>query len=361
MKIGIIGAGAIGKKHADAIRAAGDEVAWVVDTNTELGEALAAEHDAQHSLAADPLWADDSVDAVIVGVPNWLHAPLAIESLRAGKDVLVEKPMALNLAECEQIAAVVDETQRLLQIGFVHRFTSVAVKSKEIIDAGKLGDIYYAQALLHLRRGVPGLGRWFTDKKLSGGGTLIDVGVHLIDLSLHLLGFPEVREVTGQTFSNFGVRMGDYHFEEMWSGPPNLEGKCDVEDAAHALVRFANGTVLDLHVAWAGNYPSKFLPTSCVTLCGTEAGLSFELFGSEVQLTSEQAGKVVDETLAVEENDFFLDQYLDFKTAVASRQVRQANPQQACVTQSIVDAIYRSSQLGQNVDLTTQPADAAAS
>ncbi|MEM8945672.1 MAG: Gfo/Idh/MocA family oxidoreductase [Planctomycetota bacterium] len=343
MKLGIIGGGAVGRKHAEAIRAAEDEIAYVVDINAEAGALLADEFDAVYSATPDQLWADESVAAVVIAVPNFMHKPIAIAALNAGKDVLVEKPLALNSTECEEIGTVVDATGQLLQVGFVHRYTGVGKQAKSLIDAGALGEVYFAQAVLFLRRGVPGLGRWFTNRDLSGGGTLIDVGVHLIDLSLYLLDFPEVAEVHGQTFSNFGARMEGYAYEEMWSGPPDLTGVCNVEDAAHALVRFSSGAVLDLHVAWAGNYPNKFMPTSCVTVCGPEGGLAFELFGKEVQLTKQQAGKVVDESLAVADNDFFLDQYLDFRSCIESRILRQAGHRQASITQGIVDAVYRCS------------------
>ena len=343
MKLGVIGGGAVGKKHADAIRAAGDEVAYVVDVKAATGHEFAQAYDARFCESPEPLWEDPSVDAVVIAVPNFLHKTIAIDALRAGKDVLIEKPLALNRQECEQIGNVVDETARVLQVGFVHRYTGVGKEAKRLIDTGSLGEIYYAQALLCLRRGVPGLGRWFTNRQLSGGGCLIDVGVHLIDLALYLLDFPEVHDLRGQTFGNFGVRMGDYSYEEMWSGPPDLGGICDVEDAVQAWIRFANGAVLDLHVAWAGNYPNKWMPTSCVTLCGTQAGIAFELFGSEVQQTREQNGQVVDQTFPVVDSDFFLEQYLDFRNSVQSRIVRQADHRQAGRTQEIVDAIYRCS------------------
>ena len=275
---------------------------------------------------------------------------MTIAAMQAGKDVLIEKPLALNSEECRQISVIADATSRYIQVGFVHRYTGVAKTAKRLVDRGDLGKTYYAQAFLFLRRGVPGLGRWFTNKEFSGGGTLIDVGVHLIDLSMHLLDFPEVSEVTGQIFKNFGVRMEGYNYEEMWAGPPDLAGKCDVEDAVQAMVRFSDGSVLDLHVAWAGNYPNKLMPSSCVTLCGDKAGLAFELFGGEVQRTYEQDGIVQDETIDVAESDFFLEQYLDFKRNVTSRAANHAaDHRQASVTQGIVDAIYRSSQQEQAV------------
>ena len=199
-----------------------------------------------------------------------------------------------------------DATRQVLQIGFVHRYTGVGKLAKQISASGKLGEIYSAKANLFLRRNVPGLGKWFTTKELSGGGALIDVGVHLVDLACHIMDFPEVESVVGQTFETFGRRMQDYHYENMWAGPPNLTGICDVEDAAQALVRFTNGATLELHVAWAGNYPSRFFPDSVMGFFGDQGGIAFELFGSEVQFTSEHDGKLADELLAVEDARFFL-------------------------------------------------------
>ncbi|TWU23656.1 Gfo/Idh/MocA family protein [Bythopirellula polymerisocia] len=343
MKIGIIGAGTIGQKHAAAAKLAGAEIIWVVDANESAGQALAQEYQAKYSATTDELWSDESVAAVVIGVPNFLHQSLAIEALEARKDVLLEKPMALSLEECQQIAQVADATGRVLQIGFVHRYTGVGKLAKQIASSGKLGEIYSAKANLYLRRNVPGLGKWFTTKELSGGGALIDVGVHLIDLSCHIMDFPEVESVAAQTFENFGRRMEAYQYENMWAGPPNLAGICDVEDAAQALIRFTNGSTLELHVAWAGNYPRSFFPDSVMGFFGDQGGIAFELFGSEVQFTSEHEGKVADESLAVEDGDFFLDQFRDFQRSVETRIVRGADHKQACSVQAIVDAIYSSS------------------
>ncbi len=344
MRIGIIGAGTIGQKHAAAARQAGTEIAWVIDSNESVGRALALEYQATHSKQVSQIWNDDSVSAVVIGVPNYLHRTLAIEAMKAGKDVLLEKPMALSHEECQQIAQVAEETGRVLQVGFVHRYTGVGKLARQLSARGKLGDIYSAKANLFFRRNVPGLGKWFTTKEFSGGGALIDVGVHLLDLACYIMGFPKVESIVGQTFSNFGRRMETYYYENMWAGPPDLGGTCDVEDAAQALIRFTNGATLELHVAWAGNYPSKFFPDSVMGFFGDQGGMAFELFGSEVQFTSEHVGKLVDEKLAAEDVDFFLEQYIDFQRSVESRVVQGADIKQASAVQAIVDGIYASSQ-----------------
>ena len=277
---------------------------------------FAQEFNATYAADAEPLWADSTVQAAVIAVPNSLHLALTLAALRSGKDVLLEKPMAMNLQECEEIGQCVEATGQVLQVGFVHRYTEVGKYAKRLAKEGELGDIYLTQAFLMLQRNIPGLGKWFTDRELSGGGALIDVGVHLIDLAMHVLDFPPVELVAGQTFANFGVRMADYRYDEMWSGPPDLSGKCNVEDAAQAFIRFQDGSVLDLHVAWAGNYSHGKVPASLMSFTGTKGAASFELFGGECCQTSEQNGALVEQTIALEDNDFFYEQMLDFSNSV---------------------------------------------
>jgi len=343
MKIGIIGAGAIGKKHAEAAHKSGAQVGWVVDVSLSRAQELAAIYGAESGVALEDVLADPSTNAVAIGIPNWLHKSVAIDSMTAGKDVLLEKPMAMTVRECEQIAEVAEATERVLQIGFVHRYTGVGLAAKEIVDRGEVGEIYHAKANLFARRGVPGLGNWFTTKELAGGGALIDVGVHLIDLAMHIMDFPAVEQVLGQTYHNFGYRMQEYCFETMWGGPPNYEGICDVEDLAHALIRLENGATIDLHVAWAGNYPSKMFPQSLMAFTGEHSGIAFELFGTEVHQCVQEAGRLVDRVIPVEDEDFFLLQMKDFMESVRSRQVLGANAEQGKRVQAIVESVYQSS------------------
>lgn len=349
MKIGIVGAGAIGKKHAEAAVKAGAEVGWIVDINPELGRELANEYDAKYEESPEKLWDDSSTPAVVIGVPNWLHKPFTVAALSAGKDVLLEKPMALNVHECQSIAEIAEAHQRVLQIGFAHRYTGVGRVAHSLMQDGTIGQAYHARANLFLRRGVPGLGKWFTTKEFSGGGALIDVGVHLIDLSLFLLGFPEPIQVLGQTYENFGRRMKEYDYENMWSGPPNYDGVCNVEDAAEALIKFSNGATLELHVAWAGNYPSQLMPVSQVALLGDKGGLAFELFGAEVYLTQQEKGKLVDSTLPIVDDEFLLRQFQDFLKGIQHREVLGANPRQATIVQTLVESIYESSRISEPV------------
>ena len=341
--LAIIGAGAIGIKHAEAARQVGAGLKWIVDADAARAEKLAAEYGTEATAEVEAVWRDPAVHAVVIGVPNAFHMPLAVAALEAGKDVLLEKPMALCAAECDQINRAAAANDRVLQIAFVHRYTGVGRAAKRIAQEGDLGEIYHAKAHLYLRRGIPGLGRWFTDRSIAGGGALVDVGVHLIDLALHVTDFPVVKSVHGKTYGRFGCRMEDYVYEQMWAGPPRYEGIFDVEDSAHALIEFESGATLDLNVAWAGNFPSKALPTSLMGFFGDEGGMTFELFGSSITQTREESGQVVDVDSAVAETDPFAEQMADFVGSVATRSVTGATGAQGRQVQAVVDAIYEAS------------------
>ena len=342
-QIGIIGAGAIGQKHAEAACDAGASVRWIADTNLARAAELAEKFGGAACDDVAAVLSDAAVDAVVIGVPNRLHHPLAIAALEAGKDLLLEKPMALSADQCEEINDVAARCGRIVQIGFVHRYTAVGRLARQVVGEGRLGHIYHAKAHLHIRRGVPGLGKWFTTKSDAGGGALIDVGVHLIDLALSPLGYPEVADVSGQVHSTFGRRMKDYVYENMWAGPPDWNGVCDVEDAAHAFVRFRNGATLELDVAWAGNFPETSIPSSLMGFFGEAGGMTFELFGDYATLTTERDGTLVDERLEAPSAEPFRDQFADFLQSIETREVKGANGCQGEVVQRIVDEIYLNS------------------
>src|SRR5690606_32704925 len=130
------------------------------------------------------LLADDEIDAVSVALPNAMHAPVAIAAMEAGKHVLCEKPMAMSVREAEEMAEVARRTGRTFMMHFNFRFTDEVRWLQRYIAGGNLGRIYYARTGWLRRRGIPGLGGWFTTKALSGGGPLIDLGVHRLDLTL---------------------------------------------------------------------------------------------------------------------------------------------------------------------------------
>jgi len=205
------------------------------------------------------------IDAVSVCVPNSLHAPVATAAFAAGKHVLCEKPLAATVAEGEAIVQAARRARRKLMVSFNYRFRGDSQTLKRHIDAGGLGEVYYVKAGWLRRSGIPGIGSWFTCQAQAGGGPLIDLGVHVLDLALWFLGYPRVVAVSGATYAKFGPRGKGF-----WGGdeapsrltyrnggrdgasrfPPGTAG-CDVEDLATAFVRLAGGATMAVETSWA--------------------------------------------------------------------------------------------------------------
>lgn len=180
------------------------------------------------------LLANPDVDAVSICVWNNQHAEISIAALNAGKHVLCEKPPAITVEQAEAMKQASIDNQKLLMIGFVRRFGSDVETAKDFIDMGVIGKIYYAKTACLRRRGNPG--GWFSDKSRSGGGPLIDLGVHMIDLARYLMGKPNPVTVSGSTFNSIGMDEGvkgyNWYKSADFSPETNVE---DMADAAHKL------------------------------------------------------------------------------------------------------------------------------
>jgi len=355
LTLGIIGAGSIGTVHAQTAVRLGVPVARIWDIATTKAASLArATADARAAASLDELLADPRVTAVIVATPNDSHAEIACRALDAGKHVLLEKPMALSVAECDRILAAMARTRGRLQMGFVYRHAPAPTAVKAEIDAGRFGRIYHAKCSMYRRRGIPGLGGWFTTRAKSGGGPLIDLGVHVIDQALWLCGFPQAQRASGAAYATFGPRMRDYVYEEMWAGPPRYDGVFDVEDHATALVRCEGGLTIEVNVTWAGNIPDRQLPDG-VALFGEKAGCRFTLLGDEVILAEESSGAIVDRPLAFDSKRAleraFEAQLQSFQNVVEQGHSPQASAEQGRDVQAIIESIDRSSAEGREVEV----------
>ncbi|MSR69608.1 MAG: Gfo/Idh/MocA family oxidoreductase [Phycisphaerales bacterium] len=352
--LGLIGCGGIANVHAQAARRAGIKVVGGWDVLPERAQVLTKEHGGVASASIDELLAMKSVDAVVVAVPNDRHCECACAALKAGKHVLLEKPMALSRGQCDEILAVAQTSSGSLQMGFVCRQSPTALAAKKWIDSGRFGEIYHIKASLYRRRGIPGLGGWFTTKCHSGGGPLIDLGVHLIDLSLHLAGHPKVERVSGMTWSKFGSPIADYRFTSMWAGPPQLGGTFDVEDAATALIRCAGGLTIELNVTWAANIPDGSTRDG-IAIWGSRAGAYFDVLGKDLAIATEEEGMLVDlkpQFDATNPLDQAWDeQYRHFAQLVTQRKTPVATGGQGRSLQCVIDAIYESSRMNREVEV----------
>ena len=339
--------------HAEAAERVGSRVTAVCDVDAGRGSRLADRFEAAvHTKVGDLLDRRD-VDGVVVAVPNALHRELAVETLEAGKDLLLEKPMALNVRECDAVIAARGDDQ-IAQVGFVCRYAPSVAIARRYVTEGHLGRIYHAKANLYRRRGIPGLGRWFTTRALSGGGVLIDLGVHLIDLAMHLTDRRDPVRVSGSCTSTFGAPISSYTYNEMWAGPPNPDGVFDVDDGAHALVRFGDGMTLEVNTTWAANIPEETLQNGIV-LFGDRGGLVLDLWNNKLMVATEQLGQLVDIAPQMPPGDAW-DQawsaeHIAFANACDSRTPPEASLAHGRCVQAVLDAIYQSSEKQREVEV----------
>lgn len=187
-------------------------------------------------------------DVVSVCLPNYIHREVSEACFGAGAHVICEKPMATTVAEGEAMLAAAKQAGRQLAMCYNYRFRADVRWIKKVLDNGGLGEVNFVHATWRRETGIPGSG-WFGRKALSGGGPLIDLGVHVLDLTLLFLGFPSVRTVSGTTRSTFGPQGLKVWGQPRWMGTP--AEPFDVEDGAVGFLRFANGTSAVLQATWA--------------------------------------------------------------------------------------------------------------
>lgn len=331
VRIAIAGAGSIGSVHARAIRQTpGVELCAVLGRDRERLQAFAREHGFER-VYLDPaeLAADPEVDAVIVATPNRLHVPLSVDLLRAGKHVLVEKPMATSAEGAERLAQTARDCDRRLMVGQMWRFDREALRLREIVQRGELGEIVKTKSYgVHVAWGPSG---WFTRAEQAGGGALIDMGVHAIDTARFLLGDPEPLRV----YASLETRYGDY----------------DVDDAGMLMLSWSNGTVSLIESGWW--HPHADGPEASTQLFGT-LGYA-RLFPTEVRRID--AGRQRVETLAFPERSEHCDPHLyegqlaEFAAAIRAEREPVPGAAHGCLIARVCDAAYRSAREQRVVEL----------
>ncbi len=282
---------------------------------------------------------------VTVAVPNAAHHPIAVAALKAGKHVLLEKPMALNARQAADIAATARKSKGVLQIGMVWRQDPAAKLVHEYVKKGVFGQVYHIRAVMTRRRGIPGLGGWFTTKSQSGGGPMIDLGVHWFDISMFMTGLWNPTSVSGKTYDVFGPRMKKYVYVDMWAGPPKFDGVFDVEDYSTGFVRFGKDATLSFEISWAGNNESQ----GWVEILGTEAGTKV-LDGKPVVLFTEHNGRVTDICPKMPGNArIFESEARSFLAACRGECPPAATAEEGVTVMKLIDAIYASSKANKEV------------
>ena len=355
-KAGIIGAGGMLQYHAAGFREAGADIIAVCDLNTEAAAEAANEY------GIDNVFGDTSemleklpeLEAVSVITPNRFHKPVAIQLLQAGKHVFCEKPPALNAHEVAEMKTAAEEADKVLMFDFNNRARPESYALMDYIRSGDVGRINSAQAKWIRRTGIPGFGGWFTNKEMSGGGPLIDL-LHMVDLALYYMDYPEPQHVLAQTFDDF---IQDKSFKGPWGIPDVADGVTDVESAAHGFVSFSTGQVLSFQVSWAEMNKREEVS---VTFQGTKAGgmirRLFEVDGldetaiDDCELYVQENGRSVNRAIITEANEDMgrIRAAQNFILAIEGAEAPLNTPSQALALMKIIDATYESAESGQPV------------
>ena len=344
-RVGIIGTGGISHCHMmgyKELEAEGRvEIAACCDIDEQKMNAFADKYGIKGRYTdCREMMKKEKLDCVSVCVWNSAHKDCTITALRGGANVLCEKPMALNAAEAQEMYDEAKKAGKLLQLGFVRRFGEDADTVKKLVDEGTFGDIYYAKATYLRQNGCPG--GWFGDKKFSGGGPLIDLGVHVIDLTRYLAGCPKPVSAYGVTYANLGM-----HRAESSIGWVVDQGEhpYNVEDLCAAMIRFDNGFTLSIEASFNLNIEGD---VGDVQLFGTKAGTSV----SQMRILTTKDGKFVTFTPEGEHSfrfgPAFVAEIKGFVDAAEGKRECLAPAEDGVWLMKIIDAIYRSAKTGRS-------------
>lgn len=353
LKCAVVGLG-IGQMHVDQYQHCPDaELVAICDIDPVRLHAVGDKfHVDKRYESITEMLAAEKPDVVSIAVPNHLHKPLTIEALEAGCHVLCEKPMAMNAEEAEEMVKTAKRMKKRLMIDFSYRTSEQSVALKKAVDGGALGNIYYARTQWLRRRGAPsGAGCWFSQKKLAGGGPLLDLGVHRLDLALWLMGYPKPLWVLGSTYDHLAKQIDDAAYDPVANKMVRNSGRIyDVEDFAVALVKFENGATLELEASWLANIKERELMTT--RLLGTKGGLLQknvnETYSFEAEIFTEMNGCQYDMKLHPPVPAAHSHMY-NFVEAIVHGTPHDATGEQGLLVMRILDAIYKSAETGDPV------------
>jgi predicted dehydrogenase len=275
-----------------------------------------------------------------------MHAKIAIDALRAGKNVLCEKPAARTYEEAMEMQKAQHEFGKVLNIGVVNRFNDGVNRIRDIIAAGELGEVYHVYASFRAHRSIPGLGGRFTTMAASGGGALIDWGVHYLDIVMYCCGDPKPLTASGEAFCKLGRDMRNYAFTDMWAGPPAYDGTYDVDDSVAGLVR-TEGPTITLHGAWAQNIG---VAEQYIDFMGADGGIRLQ-YGSGFKIYTAKDGALLETEPSYVSRNMFDTEVNSFIDCAQTGRKSAANIDTVIITSKIMQAIYDSSSAHREVVL----------
>ena len=347
LKVGVIGVGGIARTHMPGWAASENaEVVAGCDLNSEILNRWGSEHNIK-KLHSDPtaLFNDSEIDIIDVCTPNMYHAPLSIAALGAGKHVLCEKPLAPTPDDIRSMTEARDKAGKMLMTAQHFRYQGSAMAMKAELDTGSLGQIYHARSWMLRRAGAP-TGGGFILKEHSGGGPCIDIGVHILDLTLWFMGNPEPVAVTGVARAELANQKGTF---SQW-GRKEIPTEYDVEDFAAAFVRFENGATLILEVSWLLHHDTQGEDMQ-MWLYGTEGGAHWpkcEVYESNLK-TRQQYNREL--KLMYDGLEAHAQECVDFANAISQALPSPVPAEQSLQVLKILDGIYRSQSSGGEIRL----------
>ena len=347
LNVCVIGTGMISDFHLQAYKRNNRvKLYGVYDLSAERAKEKAARYGVEKVFCSvDEVFADPEVDAVSICTWNHTHAELGVDALRSGKHVLMEKPLAMTYPEALRIRDAAKDPDVVFQVGFVRRFAAGTRVLKTFIDDGLLGEIYYAKGT-HLRR-VGNPGGWFADRSRSGGGPLIDLGVHLLDVCWYLMGKPEVARIKGVTFSELGNR-GNVEALSFYKAADYSADRNDVEDLAAAMITFKNGATLMLDASFSLHAKKD---ETAIRLYGKKGGAELE---PELVLITEQNDTILNihpqiDHLTIDFDEAFGAEIDHFVACCLDGRKSEAPLEDGLEVMKMLDGVYESSKTGREV------------
>ena len=344
LRVAIIGCGGISELHLKTLREFPEvEIVAAVDVKPDRLEAVEEKFGITHGFTDwKEMLRKMTPDAVDICTPNGVHAAPAIDAAKAGCHVMVEKPMAMNPAECTRMIDAAKKAGKTLAVGFQYRFhpaTEFLIRAR---DDGRFGKVMFVKCQALRRRGIPNWGV-FGQKHLQGGGPMIDIGVHVIEMAHFVMGSPKPVAAAGNTWTYLGNKQSDV--TSMW---PNWDYKTyTVEDLAIGQIRFENGAVMHIEAMFAGHVEKDIWNFSLV---GDKGGCQWD----PPCLYTDRAGTMVNESPA------YLSHQTDFPSLFTSklrnwvdgclRDTPLTAPGEAgLAVQKILDGVYRAAEAGKEV------------
>ncbi len=342
LRVAIVGAGNIAQSsHLPAYQKRDDlEVVAIADWNLERAQDAAKRFGIPKAFQnIDDMLAGVECDYVDICVWNRSHADCAIKAAAAGRNILCEKPMAYNLEDALRMKEAVEKAGVTFMLAVPTRYSGEAQLLREMVDAGKLGDIYYAKTAYIRRRGTP-IG-WFTDTSKSGGGPIIDIGVHCIDRTWFLMGCPKPVRVSAST----SYAIGDFKTRGIhrWKALDSDVTAFDTEDSACGVIHFENGAAMLFEVSWALNAPG----TSYTQICGSKAGATLD----PLTIYGEEMGYLTDNAPKSDNVNIFEAEIAHFVDCLRTGKRPASDLDQAVTMQRMLQGIYDSAKLHKEVEI----------